>query len=343
MGSTVCEGNVGVPLTIHCDVPNSSDRMLVASDAELLRMFEIYKGKMEIHVYVELEVSLDAIARSNVDLNVNEGYSARLCQGVGPSNIDDDLEHEVDHDDDDDIYGFSSEDDEWKVESEVESEGEGDGAKRKTLEEVKGGHGKSYALLPRYAEKVRSSNPGTMVKIQYHRLSQDFVAVVVSLNTSATAALYQNHMPTLWSMPSDIIQHATFTYNSRLQIFHTSIRRRMRLSFDQCGCVLTSKHKESSERGKKGKRVLSLDCERDTQKMENGSLLPVLEVGVAVFLLKGTTVLLGRCRSSIGHNSFALPGGHLEFGTLYFGSRVSVGHVSDTNTLRQFPDTCPNT
>lgn len=41
---------------------------------------------------------------------------------------------------------------------------------------------------------------------------------------------------------------------------------------------------------------------------------PSPKVGVAVFLLKGKKVLLGRRRSSIGHNTFALPGGHLEFG-----------------------------
>ncbi|CAK9149072.1 unnamed protein product [Ilex paraguariensis] len=41
---------------------------------------------------------------------------------------------------------------------------------------------------------------------------------------------------------------------------------------------------------------------------------PSPKVGVAVFLLKGNSVLLGRRRSSIGHNTFALPGGHLEFG-----------------------------
>ncbi|KAJ0721378.1 putative hydrolase [Helianthus annuus] len=42
------------------------------------------------------------------------------------------------------------------------------------------------------------------------------------------------------------------------------------------------------------------------------SLAPV--IGVAVFLVKGETVLLGRRRSTVGHNTYALPGGHLEFG-----------------------------
>ncbi|CAK9149071.1 unnamed protein product [Ilex paraguariensis] len=41
---------------------------------------------------------------------------------------------------------------------------------------------------------------------------------------------------------------------------------------------------------------------------------PAPEIGVAVFLLKGNKVLLGRRRSSMGHNTFAVPGGHLEFG-----------------------------
>ncbi|XP_019176282.1 PREDICTED: nudix hydrolase 1-like isoform X2 [Ipomoea nil] len=56
-----------------------------------------------------------------------------------------------------------------------------------------------------------------------------------------------------------------------------------------------------------------------TCKMENGdasppSPPPVPKVGVAVFLLNGNKVLLGRRLSSIGYNTFALPGGHLEFG-----------------------------
>ncbi|KAK8664119.1 hypothetical protein V6N13_083921 [Hibiscus sabdariffa] len=41
---------------------------------------------------------------------------------------------------------------------------------------------------------------------------------------------------------------------------------------------------------------------------------PVPRVGVVVFVLKGKSVLLGRRRSSIGASTFALPGGHLEFG-----------------------------
>ncbi|KAI4373306.1 hypothetical protein MLD38_011442 [Melastoma candidum] len=41
---------------------------------------------------------------------------------------------------------------------------------------------------------------------------------------------------------------------------------------------------------------------------------PVPRVAVVVFLLKGNTVLLGRRRNSHGDSTYALPGGHLEFG-----------------------------
>ncbi|KAL8218589.1 hypothetical protein R6Q57_021962 [Mikania cordata] len=44
---------------------------------------------------------------------------------------------------------------------------------------------------------------------------------------------------------------------------------------------------------------------------------PAPVIGVAVFLVKGGTVLLGRRRSSVGHGTYALPGGHLEFGETF--------------------------
>lgn len=41
---------------------------------------------------------------------------------------------------------------------------------------------------------------------------------------------------------------------------------------------------------------------------------PVPKVGVGVLVVKGSQVLIGKRRSSIGDGTFALPGGHLDFG-----------------------------
>ncbi|XP_020572646.1 nudix hydrolase 1 [Phalaenopsis equestris] len=51
--------------------------------------------------------------------------------------------------------------------------------------------------------------------------------------------------------------------------------------------------------------------------MENGSYISGdrrPQVGVAVFLLKSSSILLGRRLSPVGYGTFALPGGRLEFG-----------------------------
>ncbi|KAL3631304.1 Nudix (Nucleoside diphosphate linked moiety X)-type motif 1 [Castilleja foliolosa] len=48
--------------------------------------------------------------------------------------------------------------------------------------------------------------------------------------------------------------------------------------------------------------------------MENSGEASRPKVAVVVFLLKGKKVLLGRRRSSVGRDTYALPGGHLEFG-----------------------------
>ncbi|XP_054808161.1 nudix hydrolase 1-like [Prosopis cineraria] len=48
--------------------------------------------------------------------------------------------------------------------------------------------------------------------------------------------------------------------------------------------------------------------------MEKPEASPLPAVGVGVFILKGTSVLLGRRLTTVGNSTFALPGGHLEFG-----------------------------
>ncbi|CAK8537512.1 unnamed protein product [Lathyrus sativus] len=50
---------------------------------------------------------------------------------------------------------------------------------------------------------------------------------------------------------------------------------------------------------------------------KNGELnapLPAPRVAVVIFILKNRSILLGRRRSTVGDATFALPGGHLEFG-----------------------------
>jgi hypothetical protein len=60
--------------------------------------------------------------------------------------------------------------------------------------------------------------------------------------------------------------------------------------------------------------------ERERERERVGSRVrvwmaePVPRVGVGVLVCRGSKVLIGRRRSSIGDGSFALPGGHLDFG-----------------------------
>ncbi|KAK3222639.1 hypothetical protein Dsin_009664 [Dipteronia sinensis] len=57
-----------------------------------------------------------------------------------------------------------------------------------------------------------------------------------------------------------------------------------------------------------------LKSNNQVKKTEKTHMEKVPRVGVAVFLLRGKTVLLGLRRNSIGDSTYALPGGHLEFG-----------------------------
>ncbi|KAI3796214.1 hypothetical protein L1987_38880 [Smallanthus sonchifolius] len=54
---------------------------------------------------------------------------------------------------------------------------------------------------------------------------------------------------------------------------------------------------------------------QELQHTKNRAMSPAPEIGVAVFILKDNKVLFGRRRSlSIAAHTYALPGGHLEFG-----------------------------
>ncbi|KAL1807796.1 geranyl diphosphate phosphohydrolase [Daucus carota subsp. sativus] len=53
-------------------------------------------------------------------------------------------------------------------------------------------------------------------------------------------------------------------------------------------------------------------------RMENvQNSLPAPFVGIGVFVVKGKKVLMGRRLTSVGHNTFSVPGGHLEFGECF--------------------------
>lgn len=71
--------------------------------------------------------------------------------------------------------------------------------------------------------------------------------------------------------------------------------------------------------------------EKESSSPTTNLPVPVPKVGVAVFLLKGKKVLLGRRLAAIGHSTFALPGGHLEFGilTYLYTAFLSVSAISD--------------
>ncbi|GAV73297.1 NUDIX domain-containing protein, partial [Cephalotus follicularis] len=73
---------------------------------------------------------------------------------------------------------------------------------------------------------------------------------------------------------------------------------------------------EKQKKDIKGEVPIKLHFGNPKRQMEKGAAAEVAvpRVAVVVFVLRGKSVLLGQRRSSIGHSTFALPGGHLEFG-----------------------------
>lgn len=66
--------------------------------------------------------------------------------------------------------------------------------------------------------------------------------------------------------------------------------------------------------------------ESSSNKTGKDVLMP--RVGLGVFLLKDKYVLLGRRLCSVGHSTFALPGGHLEFGQCTHSLFLSILRIS---------------
>ncbi|KAL2622910.1 hypothetical protein R1flu_003115 [Riccia fluitans] len=56
-------------------------------------------------------------------------------------------------------------------------------------------------------------------------------------------------------------------------------------------------------------------CDLDGDGIPDRINIP--KVGVAVLILKGTSVLCGKRKSKVGYDQWALPGGHLEFGETF--------------------------
>ncbi|GJX36161.1 NUDIX hydrolase 1-like protein [Tanacetum coccineum] len=83
-------------------------------------------------------------------------------------------------------------------------------------------------------------------------------------------------------------------------------------------CARSSMSKNSSVRARfMSSSEFKLDIV-EASDMEYGAMPPVQETGVGVFILNNDKVLFGRRRSlSIAPNSYALPGGHLEYGETF--------------------------
>ncbi|KAG5051655.1 hypothetical protein AAZX31_02G123900 [Glycine max] len=84
------------------------------------------------------------------------------------------------------------------------------------------------------------------------------------------------------------------------------------------------------------------------ENKNNNSGESELRVVVVIFLLKGRSILLGRCRSAVGNATFTLLGGHLEFEqpkkchyvTIFMRAMVDVDVVKEQVSQNLEPTKC---
>ncbi|KAA8524684.1 hypothetical protein F0562_011107 [Nyssa sinensis] len=106
---------VGLALTILCDVPRSNDKLLVESDEDILRMFEIHNSR-KIKLYVNIMCS--SLSQFGDVGMLPATLSLPITSAVhsGTTNCNDNMSNSGDVEDySEDIYGLSSEDDDLNM------------------------------------------------------------------------------------------------------------------------------------------------------------------------------------------------------------------------------------
>ncbi|KAA8524887.1 hypothetical protein F0562_011310 [Nyssa sinensis] len=85
---------IGFAIYLHCDIPGSNDRMIVSSDLDVLKMFEIHNNR-EINIYV---TTMSVVPCHTVDVSETVTVSSQSSKD------------EINFSDGDDVYGLTSED-----------------------------------------------------------------------------------------------------------------------------------------------------------------------------------------------------------------------------------------
>ncbi|KAA8531001.1 hypothetical protein F0562_005709 [Nyssa sinensis] len=85
---------IGFAINLHCDIRGSNDRMIVSSDLDVLKMFEIHNGR-KINIYV---TTMSAVPCHTVDVSETVTVSSQSS------------EDEINISDNDDVYGLTTED-----------------------------------------------------------------------------------------------------------------------------------------------------------------------------------------------------------------------------------------